>query len=303
MTDNTIISPDKYLGHRSYTNYKTYAEDAQPHHKHWVDGIPVVDELKTFVQELRVQLRLRNLRLCVDKSPSANIHHIDPDTGGSMTLLVWNTVGLVHPDVPKLRVGWVSFVNGAYVVGSEKIHNERFRRGSNGYNSKQSKDIAKMVKVARQYLKPFEFNEVQEAYSYVATSAVRDICGEARGKLHQKLSINQIDIATELGNMIAAGYAPVTDSFRAAAQLMQDEGLELRRLSNYKPRMCFLWSKENSLAYKYSDSSEPPVEITNLNDLPENLRNKRSVLSIAEEDSVIPDVGVRCTNKNYWVFV
>ena len=74
-------------------------------------------------------------------------------------------------------------------------------------------------------------------------------------------------------------------------------------MSNYKPRMCFLWSKQNSLMYKYSDSNEAPVEITNLNDLPENLRNKLAMLNIAEEGSAIPDVGVRCANSCFWVFV
>ncbi len=85
--------------------------------------------------------------------------------------------------------------------------------------------------------------------------------------------------------------------------MLQTDGAELRRLRSYKPRTCFVWSKQNSLMYKYGDSSEPAVEVTNMNDVPEHIRDKLALLNIAEERSAIPDVGVRVSSSVFWIFV
>ena len=293
--NNILIRPDQYKGRCSYEVYKDRAQVAHGHHEHWVDGIPVRPELAAFVQELRAQARLRSLRVYPDSLPQCEDHNVG--------YRFWNRLGVTYPDTPNMRVGSISFFDGSYIVESPKIENERFSRHSSGYRQKKSKDLTKMVRVARQYLKPFEFDDVQIAERYTVQSASDDIRETAKGKLRSKLSIIQADIASEIDNMIAAGYTPLTASFKEAVNLLQAEGSELRRLANYKPRMCFLWSKQNSLMYKYSDSNEAPVEITNLNDLPENLRNKLAMLNIAEEGSAIPDVGVRCANSCFWVFV
>ena len=76
----------------------------------------------------------------------------------------------------------------------------------------------------------------------------------------------------------------------------------MKRLKDYAPRVCFVWAKQNSLVYKYEDSSES-VEITDFNDLPEILNTKLGVLNIAQEGSAIPDVGVRVNPCTFWVFV
>ena len=83
---------------------------------------------------------------------------------------------------------------------------------------------------------------------------------------------------------------------------MASEGAELKRLRDYKPRTCFVWAKQNSLCYKYSDSADV-MEITSMADLPEVIANKLAVLNIAEEGSAIPDVGMRVNKAMFWVFV
>ena len=293
--NNILIRPDQYKGKCSYEVYKNCAQVAHGHHEHWVDGIPVRPELAAFVQELRAQARLRGLLVYPDSTPACEDHNVG--------YRFWNRLSITYPDTPNMRVGWISFFDGSYIVDSPKIENERFSIHSRGYTQKKSKDLAKMVKVARQYLKPLQFSEIEDMQTWTVTNAAINIRDTAKTKLRNKLTIIQADIASEIDNMIAAGYMPLTGSFKGAVELLQTEGVELRRLSNYKPRTCFLWSKQNSLMYKYSDSNEAPVEITNLNDLPENLRNKLAMLNIAEEGSAIPDVGVRCANSCFWVFV
>lgn len=295
MTDKIVLSEDKFGGDLRYVYYKEYAQTAyDQNHPHWVDGVPVTAELAKFVQELRAQSRLRDMKLCAD-----NYAGRESFTG----FRFWEKLSIVYPDAPKMRVGWIAFDKDAYIVSSDKIQNERFSTHSSGYTQKKSKDMAKMVKVARQYLMPFQFAEIQVAAEFAVNNSTERIRSDARAKLSRKLNIAQTDIATEIENMIATGYAPLTPAFKEAIAMMQAEGAELRRLSNYKPRLCFLWSKQNSLAYRYTDSSEPPVEITDMNDLPENLRNKLSMLNIAEQNSAIPDVGVRTDNSCFWVFV
>lgn len=299
MTDKIVLSEDKFGGDLRYIYYKEFAQAAyDQNHPYWVDGVPVTAELEKFVQELRAQSRLRDMKLYADTYGSREIF-----CGTNNAFRVWEKLSIAYPDAPKRRVGWIAFDNDSYIVQSDKIQNERFKSHSAGYTQKKSKDMTKMVKVARQYLMPFQFAEIQAAAGFVVNNSTERIRSDARAKLSRKLNILQTDIATEVENMIATGYAPLTPAFKEAIDMLQAEGVELRRLSNYMPRLCFLWSKQNSLAYRYTDSSEPPVEITDMNDLPENLRNKLSMLNIAEQDSPIPDVGVRTDNSCFWVFV
>ena len=177
-----------------------------------------------------------------------------------------------------------------------------FRSGNDGYRIRKSKDMRKMVKVARQFLKPFTVEEVLNHNRHALNAALFDVRDPARNKFREKLSIDMNDIADEIAHMLALGYQPSTKSFREALDVMRSEGAELKRLKDYAPRVCFVWAKQNSLVYKYEDSSES-VEITDLNDLPELLNTKLGVLNIAQEGSAIPDVGVRVNASTFWVFV
>lgn len=292
-----ILTSDKYFGSWNYSTYKDWADEAkQAGHKWWVDGIPVSANLYNFLFEIKA--KRSQVRLRVDRRPTC---HIDIDHDNSYR--VFNDVGITFPDTPDRSVGFVSYSDGTYRVQHDSITNEKYASYSDGYNIRKSKDIKKMVKVAMQYLKPLGFDKIMEDNERSLEHALASVRDPARSKLRSKLSVNADDIATEIAHMIATGYVPTTPQFKEAIDVMASEGAELRRLRDYKPRTCFVWAKQNSLMYKYSDASEPAVEVTNMNDVPEHIRDKLALLNIAEERSAIADVGVRVSSSVFWIFV
>lgn len=301
---NTLIKPDAYIGHAPYSKYENNHKVAlDAGHTYWIDGIPVTPHMYRFANELKASRQFRDMHLCVDNESEFHI------SANHNECRVYSRLGVTFADTPDKRVGYIFIANShsnkdkLFAVRSDKIVNEQFKAGNEGYNTRKSKDLAKGVKFAKQYFKPFTFDEVAYMDRRWATSAVETIQLAARGKLNSKLSLSQDDILSEINNMIASGYTPLTGKFKEAVNMLQTDGAELRRLRSYKPRTCFVWSKQNSLMYKYMDSSEPATEITNMADLPENIRNKLAMLNIAEANSAIPDVGVRVNASAFWVFV
>lgn len=294
---NRILNTDEYVGEHRYSHYKDRADTAlRLGHEWWVDGIPVSRPLHTFIIAFRAK-RPAKITLRVDDTAGAHIQASDDN------YWVWDRVGVAYPDIPVYKVGDIAAEDDAYLVKSPRIINDKFKNDTNGRRTKKTKDLVKAVKNALQFLKPMTLDEIVGRNRYPLSNALDLVRDPARSKLRDKLSINMDDVATEVMNMLASGYKPISGSFAAAIDLMQTEGAELRRLQNYKPRTCFVWVKQASLVYKYSDSDEPAVEITDMSAMPEHLRNKLSMLNIADENSPIPDVGVRLNAHCFWVFV
>lgn len=300
---SNVLTADKYLGSRGYSWYKQIAEDAEAHgHKFWVDGIPVVSHLVPFVREFRA--KRRNALLRVVGNPTYREYVYDAVTG-DRSYLVWNSVGISFPELPDQGAGKLKYDvdKKAYVVDSRLIINERYRSGSDDYNTKRSTDMVKSVKAAMQYLKPLSFDEIVSQNNWKLTGALDAVRDPARRKLRDVFMVtDKEDVMTEVKNMIATGYQPASASFRKAIDMMIAEGSELKRLEMYKPRTCFVWSMPDRMAYRFSDEAT----VNTVNDIalvPEIIRDKLAVLSLANDDTTIPDVGHRINAALHWVFV
>lgn len=296
MSEIQIITQDKYVGRHPFNFVQSSCQRARDcDHKFWVNGLPVTKMFYQFLAEFKASCRWFDVVLCVDKPAGERIHWGDESYG------VWNHFGVASADAPNTRVGQL-FVSDNYCVQSPRIENEKFNMNNDGYRIRKSKDMKKMLKVARQFLKPPTLDMLYRDHQHEVNSAVSAIRGPALMKFRDKFGIDKAYIVDELAHMMAIGYVPATRAFREAIDLMQTEGAELKRLKDYAPRTCFVWAKQNSVVYRYSDSTEE-IEIVDLNDLPSDLNHKLGVLNIAAKGSPIADVGVRVTDEIFWVFV
>ena len=295
MSEIQIITQDKYVGHRPFEFAQATCQRAREcEHKFWINGLPVTKMFYQFVTEFKS--RWPDVVLRVDRSAGERIYW------GEDSYSVWNHFGIASADAPSMVVGQLFVTDGNYCVQSPRIENEKFSSSSDGYRIRKSKDMKKMLKVARQFLKPFTADHIYNEYQHTLNSALTDIRGPAGAKFRDTFGIDQNDVAQEIAHMLTAGYIPATKSFREAIDLMRTEGAELKRLKDYRPRACFVWAKQNSVVYRYTDSTEE-IEIVDLNDLPADLNHKLGVLTIAAKGSPIADVGVRVTDEIFWVFV
>lgn len=281
---------ENYVGTVQFSRFQTAVATARENnHAYWIGDIPVHKELQKFFKALKA--KRYNVVPCVDGVNSGFCFKL----------------GITFPDALGFRSGGISIDYGhtdggfTFAVHSEKIENEKFAIHNEGYHIRQSKDMAKALKLALKFLTPLDHDDIQERCDGKLASAVYTLNQEARDKMYSKLSIERSVIAQEVANMIACAYVPSTTEFQKALDLLATEGAELRRMQGYKPRACFVWIKSNSLSYKFKEDKEA-VECTSMDDMPELIRNKLAVLQIANNSDVIADVGIRVSDITYWVF-
>jgi len=293
---------ENFVGNISFDRFQRNAEKARElGHEHWIGDIPVRKEMVAFFKAFKD--KRYNIVPCIDDN-TKTIWKRDGVDGESIAVPVYNTLGITFPDATDFRSGKIHIMGDAevqYCVESKKIENEKYACHSDGFNIRQSKDMKKALKIAMTYLKPLGYDDVLNNCRDPLHRGIENLRSPAREKLHERLSIQRNDIAQEVAHMIASGYVPSTPSFKIAVDLIVNEGAELRRMQDYKPRACFVWVKPNSLSYRFTDETQV-TECTSIDDVPEFVRNKLAVLQIAKNGDAITDVGIRVSDITYWVF-
>jgi len=293
---------ENYVGKVSFDHFQSTVEQArEKNHKYWIVDIPVREDLFNFYKVLKN--KRYNIVPCVDK----NSHQIwvKDENGGDIAVPIYLELGITYPDATDFRSGsiYVEQENGitSFCVRSERIENEKFNCTNKGYRTRQSKDITKALKLATKFLAPLGHDDIQDICVPKLHSGINNLREPARDKVYSKMGIERSVIAQEVAHMIASGYKPSTQAFASAMDLWIQEGAELKRMQDYKPRACFVWVKPNSLSYKFTDDMQI-TECTRMEDVPEFIRNKLAVLQIANNGDAITDVGIRVSDITYWIF-
>ena len=293
---------ENFIGQIGFDRFQRNVETARANnHEHWIGDIPVRKEMVVFFKSFKD--KRYNIVPCVDKS--STVFWKRDAEGESIGIPVFDKLGITFPDAKEFRSGSIIIAHDGtdmqYCVESDKIENEKYASHSDGYNIRQSKDMKKALKIAMTYLKPLGYDDILDRCRNQLSNGIENLRSPARERLHERLSIQRNDIAQEVAHMIASGYVPSTPSFKIAVDLIVNEGAELRRMQDYKPRACFVWVKPNSLSYRFTDETQV-TECTSMDDVPEFVRNKLAVLQIAKNGDAITDVGIRVSDITYWVF-
>jgi len=214
-------------------------------------------------------------------------------------------IGLAYKDATDIPVGgiFVEFDDNnksLYCVNSDRIKNEKFNDYRPEYHVKKTKDFTKAVKTALQFLRPYSVQDVMDDKEPALGAALARLKDEPENKLYKASCMGKSVIRDEIDNMIRNGYVPATQEFKESIQLMVEQGEELKRIANYKPKKTFVWVKPDRVEYQ-PDTGEPVIAYK-LDDVPEDIRNKVAVLQIGEEGHAVMDVGVKVTETTYWVF-
>ena len=284
-----MMNQEQYLGKFGYQSYVTVVETARSNnHQHWIGEIPVVSLALKFFNEIRY------------KRPDL-VARVDCQRNGAM----FSGVGLAYKDAPDLPVGAIYISEDKdgkplYCVKSDRIKNEKYNDYKDEYHIKSTKDFTKAVKTALQFVRPFSLGEVMDDKEPSLSAALARMKDEPDNKLYRAASMGRSVIRDEIEHMIANGYAPCTQEFREAIQLMKEQGEELKRIVSYKPKKTFVWIKPDRV--EYQPHTGEPVVAYKLDDVPEDIRNKVAVLQIGEDGHAIMDVGVKVTPTTFWVF-
>jgi hypothetical protein len=238
-----------------------------------------------------------------------------------------------HPDETYMRgyIGYGDFRQDpetrvdTYWVFSRNIQNNRYNWGDGQY-MRNSKKLDKAVQIAAMALSPWTMEEIGKM--------TWDDMREARSKENDRLIDESRDIIKpyldntyshrmegfktlldELENLVAEGnrgspYKWLNDSFGGDLR----KYFELRRKNNSILNrtdydMVMAWVERNELQTATMDSNDSwgyregsGHKTYPLDDIPEDLMGKMSVLHNVDQETYIPDVGVRVAEGVYYVY-
>lgn len=289
------ITKDDFVG-VDYTDYiNTYDYAKSVGHLWWVDEIPVPRELSRFMMDFKHARRDVVFTLPKQSRPTFNPDNYD----------IYSTVGVAYKEAPELRVGMLFLDKDKndrmmFCVKSNAIANEKYNPGKDGYTVKQTSNFANAVKNAKTYLKPKLLQSLISDHDVAFHNAVASLGAPARNEYYKIENIDE-PMIEEVENMVRIGYQPATEAFKKAVALIAEKGEELKRMANYKPKTCFVWSKPDRVVMQVEDEMEQVL--FKLDDVPDHIRNKVAVLQIAEVRKPITDVGVRFTDTFFCVFI
>jgi hypothetical protein len=298
---------ENFIGQISFDRFQNVVEKARAlNHEHWIGDIPVHRELLKFYKAFKA--KRYNIVPCVDGN-TRTLWKRDGVSGESVGVGVYYALGITFPDTTDFRSGSIHIDTDpnlddsgfTYCVKADEIENEKFACGNDGYHIRQSKDMAKTVKLAMKFLTPLDYDDIHGKCLGNLHLGISHLREPAQEKIHKGFAMDRSVIAQEVAHMIAAGYQPSTEAFKNALDMWVQEGAELKRMQDYKPRACLVWVKPNSLSYKFTED-RVVTECTSMDDVPELIRNKLAVLQIAKNGDAIADVGVRVSDITYWVF-
>ena len=292
-----MIKQEDYLGSKTtYEKYVDVVNHARSNgHTHWInDDIPVPQNILKFYNELKH----KRPEVVVRLDAHASFYN-------GKGYRVFSDLGIAYKDCPDICIGLIGIENdGAdlmYTVTSDRIANEKYASYSKGYKVKKTKNFSNAVKNAVQFLKPMLFEEMKSKHDMEFNSAIENLRAPSKEKLYGVSNMGRHIIIDEIRNMVRMGYVPITSSFIDAMQVLKEEDAEIQTVLNYKPKSCFVWAKKDKVEYQIEGDERKVVY--NLQDVPEDIMNRVSVLQIGSEGKPIMDVGVKIDNTTYWVFL
>lgn len=212
---------------------------------------------------------------------------------------------------PPFEVGTLGLYGDSFIVGSERIENEKYSRHNPDYRTKVSADMRRAVRTAVEYLCPATWDmisssssdEAQNAYNNWVRAPQRAIL-EAINR-HLTTEVIRKELLNAINNDTPSPTTFVTPEFLNAKKTMQENMEEEARRQALKLTPVFVTVDEHGRyvavirghSYKTIEQHE----------LPEEIGSKIGLLKMVnvEENAQthIPEVGIRARGNCFWVYV
>lgn len=262
-----------------------------------------VPELQTFLKEFIRKGRAPNLEI-MGHDPKHYSHDI----------ALFQEAAFKDPRFPQMDgfVGKVSWNGAEWTVQSRKIQNQKYRNGSADRNRKLTKDFTKAVKLAVDYITPFEFYEVMLRNDNLALKAIRSWRDEGGGYSRIFNDIRWDHLYKEIKRLKDMGVAFLTPEFQKIA----DQGLDLYELSQSRKKTFIRKHHVLFIDYGRIAVTVQDVDANDFNDkhhgskiydsfeqLPEEIASNVAMLKMLNDKDAISGVGVRVSSNEYYVLV
>lgn len=286
-----------------------------------LDGIPVrreVYELGTLLRQSYHGFRFHAQRNGIISNHIKRVQQDSDSTWKSFYTDV--TVYIEGSDYVVGRIGYGSNYGikasdkMTYMIHSRKIENEKFADHREQYNMTFVTDLNKAARTALAKLVPYSPKEMADITLQDFKDHVETVRNEVRQKFYGPLS-NMQDrnvLARELKNLIAQNAMFVTEQFQEAARQFIQAERDWEEVRNKPVHGYYVYVRlvgeeqwvdivEATDAQKYRNVQHCPVTSTPVGEVSEEIQGKIAVLSMAERGQHMTGVGMRVSDKAFWV--
>lgn len=283
--------------------------------EHVIDGIPVTPKLFQYANNLRKVM------------PNVKFAHSDnlaaSDKGVSEVWVYYPNqeyaLGYIGHGVYAVKNKYEA--DPVYIVYSRKVKNQKIHDNRPQHHMLQTEKVDRAVKNASKVLLPYTNQEIAEASIYDFSQSIREVVHdaerEASGYIKRCGSYDVLE--PEMRNLISLGVKFVTAEFQAAATQFLTAEAELRAKQSRLKGAYFLRvyekfgsthvdiltydSKIRAVSKYGSPKFIVPLSTTTLKmeDVPSDIQMKVATLSMMDDETYVPMVGMRVTPTSYWV--
>jgi hypothetical protein len=201
-----------------------------------------------------------------------------------------------------------------YMIHSRKINNEKFAEHRDQYWMSFVTDHKKAVRLALSKLVPYSPKEMADITIRDFKDHIEQVRNNVRAGvsgLISPLSDRNI-LMREMRNLIAQNTMFVTEEFQKAAAGFIKAEEEWNEVRNKPVHGYYVYVRmvgdeqwvdivEATDAQKYHSVEHCPVTSTPVSDVPEDIQGKVAVLAMANIGQYMQGVGVRTTEKSFWL--
>ena len=195
--------------------------------------------------------------------------------------------------------------DNVWVVSSRLIQNEKYNMHNTDYRTKKSKDLRKIFKYMKEYLKPYSAQEIANRSLRGALSAHDDYKTKKMWQARD-YALSQQNFYEELLHMQTIGYVPKTEGLRKALT----EGLpvmqEAKELSDKEFTKLHVYLAPDgmvtvSVLAKYVNMEMGTTTFESLESAPTLIQQHVGMLKMMDKDTHVPNVGYKSSDSEFWI--
>jgi hypothetical protein len=225
-------------------------------------------------------------------------------------------------DIGRIGYGDNSVNNGeeTYSVYSRKIQNAKYATHRDQHFMIMSKDLDKAVKNARKHLVPYTTRELAQAFYEPLHTKVSQVFEKVKGSMYdgaREIVNNRMAILQEVAFLKKQGVEFTTPEFRDLADRVDQLIADYAEQDKRKVSAVFVRFKQvgddtyvdvqevmnvREIRWDVKMNTTGSLSTTYpLNELPQDISEQVSVLSILENDGYVSNVGMKIDDTNFWV--
>lgn len=287
-----------------------------------LDGIPVRREVFELGNELRRSFHgFRFHAVRGGRMDNVAKHVQDGGIGGTFNRFFTDvTVYIEGSDYVVGRIGYGSNYGLkqsdklTYMIHSRKIQNEKFADHREQYNMSFVADQGKAVRIALSKLVPYSPKEMADITLNDFKDHIETVRNEVRNKFYGPISrlTDRNVLARELKNLIAQNAMFATEEFQHAAtqfiQAEQDwEEIRHKPVHGYYVYVRMVGEEQwvdivdATDAQKYRNVQHCPTQSMPATEVSDDIQGKIAVLSMANRGQYMQGVGLRTSDKSFWL--